>query len=148
MPFGSVGHAPGTLNHPQPSRGGVVENVTFKDMTLNGCGTFIDANLVWRMVEDYEPFFPRTVLRNIRVINVSGTARTVGTISGDPAAPIPEGTFIFDGCRIKADKGLMLSNVEQRNFDGLEVRLPEGEEFLNFRNDAVRGVSPENKTGR
>lgn len=132
----------------QPSRGGVVENVTFKDMTLNGCGTFIDANLVWRMVEDYEPFFPRTVLRNIRVINVSGTARSVGTISGDPAAPIPEGTFIFDGCRIKADKGLMLSNVGQRNFDGLEVQLPEGEEFLNFRNDAVRGVSPENKTGR
>ena len=132
----------------QPSRGGVVENVTFKNMTLNGCGTFIDANLVWRMVEDYEPFFPRTVLRNIKVINVSGTARSVGTISGDPAAPIPEGTFIFDGCRIKADKGLMLSNVGQRNFDGLEVRLPEGEDFLNFRNDAVRGVSPENKTGR
>ena len=132
----------------QPSRGGVVENVTFKNMTLNGCGTFIDANLVWRMVEDYEPFFPRTVLRNIRVINVSGTARSVGTISGDPAAPIPEGTFIFDGCRIKADKGLMLSNVGQRNFDGLVVQLPEGEEFLNFRNDAVRGVSPENKTGR
>lgn len=132
----------------QPSRGGVVENVTFKNMTLNGCGTFIDANLVWRMVEDYEPFFPRTVLRNIKVINVSGTARSVGTISGDPAAPIPEGTFIFDGCRIKADKGLMLSNVGQRNFDGLEVQLPEGEEFLNFRNDAVRGVSPENKTGR
>ena len=132
----------------QPSRGGVVENVTFKNMTLNGCGTFIDANLVWRMVEDYEPFFPRTVLRNIRVINVSGTARTVGTISGDPAAPIPEGTFIFDGCRIKADKGLMLSNVGQRNFDGLEVQLPEGEEFLNFRNDAARGINSGNKTGR
>lgn len=132
----------------QPSRGGVVENVTFKNMTLNGCGTFIDANLVWRMVEDYEPFFPRTVLRNIRVINVSGTARSVGTISGDPAAPVPEGTFIFDGCRIKADKGLMLSNVGQRNFDGLEVQLPEGEEFLNFRNDAARGINSGNKTGR
>lgn len=132
----------------QPSRGGVVENITFKNMTLNGCGTFIDANLVWRMVEDYEPFFPRTVLRNIRVINVSGTARTVGTISGDPAAPIPEGTFIFDGCRIKADKGLMLSNVEQRNFDGLEVRLPEGEDFLNFHKAAMRGINSGNKTGR
>lgn len=132
----------------QPSRGGVVENVTFKNMTLNGCGTFIDANLVWRMVEDYEPFFPRTVLRNIKVINVSGTARSVGTISGDPAAPIPEGTFIFDGCRIKADKGLMLSNVGQRNFDGLEVQLPEGEDFLNFHKAAERGINSGNKTGR
>ena len=68
--------------------------------------------------------------------------------SGDPAAPVPEGTFIFDGCRIKADKGLMLSNVGQRNFDGLEVQLPEGEEFLNFRNDAARGINSGNKTGR
>lgn len=132
----------------QPSRGGLVENITFKDMRLDGCGTFIDANMVWRMVEDYEPFFPRTTLRNIRVINVSGTARTVGSISGDPAAPIPEGTFIFEGCRIRADKGLTLSNVEQRNFDGLEVQLPEGEDFLNFHKAAVRGTNSENKTGR
>ena len=42
----------------------------------------------------------------------------------------------------------MLSNVGQRNFDGLEVQLPEGEEFLNFRNDAARGINSGNKTGR
>lgn len=119
----------------QPSRGGIVENITFKDMTLDDCGTFIDANMVWRMVEDYEPFSPRTQLRDIHVINVSGTAKSVGVISGDPAAPIPEGTFKFSGCSIKADKGLTISNVEQRNFDGLEVRLPEGEEFLNIRDN-------------
>ena len=59
----------------------------------------------------------------------------MGVISGDPAAPIPEGTFKFSGCSIKADKGLTISNVEQRNFDGLEVRLPEGEEFLNIRDN-------------
>lgn len=116
----------------QPSRGGIVENITFKDMKLDGCGTFIDANMIWRMVEDYEPFSPRTRLGNIQVINVSGTVKSVGNIIGDPAEPIPEGTFIFRDCRIRADRGLSLSNVLQKNFDGLEAELPAGVQLLNF----------------
>ena len=96
------------------------------------CGTDNSSNLI-----DFWKFDGSTwtQLRDIHVINVSGTAKSVGVISGDPAAPIPEGTFKFSGCSIKADKGLTISNVEQRNFDGLEVRLPEGEEFLNIRDN-------------
>ena len=56
----------------QPSRGGIVEDITFSNMQLNGCGTFIDANMIWRMVENYEPFDPRTQLRDLKVINFSG----------------------------------------------------------------------------
>lgn len=115
----------------QPSRGGVVEDVTFKNMTLNDCGTFISANMIWRMVEDYPDYSPRTVLRDIKVINVSGTVRTVGEIIGDPAAPIPEGTFTFDNCNLKAERGLNLANVNQQNFEGLIVELPEGEQKIN-----------------
>lgn len=111
----------------QPSRGGVVENITFKDFTLNNCGTFIDANMIWRMVEDYEPYNPRTVLRDIKVINVSGTAKTVGSIIGDPAAPFPEGTFKFENCHMNVQRGLKLANVEQQNFDGLYITVPDGE---------------------
>lgn len=128
----------------QPSRGGLVENITFKDMKLKGCGTFIDANMVWRMVEDYEAFSPRTMLRNIKVIDVTGTAKSVGNIIGDPAAPIPEGTFTFIDCRIKADKGLKLSNVDQRDFSGLDMILPEGEEQF----DIVSGNTGRQSAGR
>lgn len=125
----------------QPSRGGVVEDITFKNMTLDNSGTFISANMIWRMVEDYPEYTPRTVLRNIRVINVSGTAKSVGSIIGDPAAPIPEGTFKFEGCRMTVQKGLNLANVDQQNFEGLEITAPEGVEAITRRAVSVGGKS-------
>src|SRR5574344_467348 len=112
----------------QPSRGGVVENVTFKNFKLDNCDTFISANMIWRMVENYPDYTPRTQLKDIKVINVSGKVKSVGEIIGDPAAPIPEGTFKFEGCTLEAQKGLNLANVDQKNFDGLEMSLPAGTE--------------------
>ena len=112
----------------QPSRGGIVEDITFSNMTLNNCGTFISANMMWRMKEDYKPFTPRTQLKDIKVINVCGSAKSVGEILGDPEAPIKEGTFTFSGCKLDVQRGLTLSNVEQENFDGIEMTLPEGQE--------------------
>lgn len=111
----------------QPSRGGVVENITFKDFILDSCGTFISANMIWRMVDDYPEYFPRTALRNINIINVCGTAKSAGDIIGDPQAPFPEGTFHFEGCRLDVQRGLRLANVQQTDFSGLEINVPEGE---------------------
>jgi hypothetical protein len=112
----------------QPSRGGIVEDITFSNMTLNGCGTFIDANMIWRMVENYEPYNPRTQLRDLKVINVSGKVKSVGNIYGDPDAPLPEGTFHFEGCKLEAERGLSLANVDQTDFSGIEITVPEGVE--------------------
>ena len=110
----------------QPSRGGLVEDITFKDFELKNCGTFIDANMIWRMVEDYPEYDPRTELRDIKVIGLKGSVRSVGSIYGDPAAPIKEGTFTFKDCVIDAQRGLYLANVDQENFDGLTINVPEG----------------------
>lgn len=112
----------------QPSRGGIIEDVTFKDMQLNNCGTFISANMIWRMVEDYPEYTPRTLLKDIKVINVSGKVKAVGMLVGDPAAPFQEGTFQFSGCFLEAGEGLTLANVEQKNFDGLNIVVPDGTE--------------------
>lgn len=113
----------------QPSRGGIVEDITFSNMTLNDCGTFISANMMWRMVENYEPYNPRTVLRDIKIINVSGTVKNVGELIGDSDLHFPEGTFKFDNCHLNASKsGLTLTNVDQKNFDGVFITVPEGQE--------------------
>ncbi len=122
----------------QPSRGGVVENITFRNYTLKGSGTFIDANMIWRMVEDYVPYFPRTVLRNIRVEGCQGEVKSIGVITGDPDAPFPEGTFIFENCNVKAETGLRLSNVLQTNFEGLNITVPEGVEAITRAPGVVR----------
>ena len=122
----------------QPSRGGVVENITFRNYTLKGSGTFIDANMIWRMVEDYVPYFPRTVLRNIRVEGCQGEVKSIGVITGDPDAPFPEGTFIFENCNVKAETGLRLTNVLQTNFEGLNITVPEGVEAITRAPGVVR----------
>lgn len=112
----------------QPSRGGVVEDITFSNMKLDDCGTFISANMMWRMVENYEPYNPRTLLKDIKVINVTGKAKNMGDITGDPEAPIREGTFKFEGCKLEVQRGLILSNVDQQDFSGIEMILPEGQQ--------------------
>lgn len=115
----------------QPSRGGIVEDVTFSNMTLNDCGTFLSANMIWRMVEDYPDYNPRTVLRNIKVINVSGTVKNVGEILGDPAAPIQEGAFHFENCNLVASqRGLSLANVDQQDFSGINITVPDGQQAI------------------
>ena len=125
----------------QPSRGGIVEDITFSNMTLNNSGTFISANMIWRMVENYEPYNPRTVLNDIKVINVSGTCKNVGEILGDPDAPLKEGSFKFEGCNLEAQRGLRLANVLQQDFSGLNIKLPEGQQPINRVEVVVGGRS-------
>ncbi len=111
----------------QPSRGGTVENITFEDITLENAATFISANLIWRMVEDYAPYSPRTQLRNIVIRNIQGTARTAGSIVGDPEQPIPAGAFTFENCRIEAERGLSIANIQQTSFPGLDIHVASGD---------------------
>lgn len=125
----------------QPSRGGLVEDITFSNMTLNGCQTFISANMIWRMVEDYPDYSPRTLLKDIKVINVSGNVKSVGEIFGDPAAPIAEGTFKFEACKLTADKGLTVANVDQQDFSGIDLKLPSGVQPIEKVNVSVGGRS-------
>ncbi len=117
----------------QPSRGGLVENITFEDMTLNNSSTFITVNLIWRMVEDYKPFSPRTQLKNIVVKNVNGKVKSVGRIIGDPDSPIADGTFHFENCNIEAENGLSLAYVDQSKFDGLNIKVANGEPIMRIK---------------
>jgi len=123
----------------QPSRGGVVEDITFKDFKLNGCGAFISANMIWRMVENYPDYTPRTRLRNINIINARGKVKKVGEIFGDPASPIAEGTFKFENCSLDAAGSLYLANVDQKDFDGLKINVPDGIEPIKRVEVAVGG---------
>ncbi len=88
----------------QPSRGGVVENITYRDLTLNGTKKAFEFNMAWRMRPPLKPpSDPLPVVRNVRIINVSGTTDYVGDMHG------LEDSFItnvsFQSCHIKARRG-------------------------------------------
>ena len=67
----------------QPSRGGVVENITYRNIQLKNTRQAFNFNMEWRMVPPIAP--PAkvlTVVRNVKLINITGTVKAGGVIHG------------------------------------------------------------------
>lgn len=107
----------------QPGRGGVVENITFEDITINKSRNAFDIDMEWRMVPPLAPaYYPLTQLRNIHFKNIMGTAESAGIIHGYKEAPFNEKTFTFENCHIKAKKNLEIKNANI-NLKGFTVDI-------------------------
>ncbi len=110
----------------QPSRGGVVENITYQNFTLKGTRKAVEFNMAWRMVPPIKP--PAKVLpvvRNVRLINISGTVQSIGDIHGLEGSPI-QGVS-FKNCKLTADKGLLIEHARGVDLSGLNATVKEGE---------------------
>ena len=110
----------------QPSRGGVVENITYRNITLHGTRQAFEFNLEWRMVPPIAP--PAKVLpvvRNVKIINVHGDVDTVGVIHGLAGSPIRD--IHFENCDVTANKGFKLEHARNVDMSGLKLQVKEGE---------------------
>jgi polygalacturonase len=110
----------------QPSRGGVVENITYRNMTLHETRQAFEFNLEWRMVPPIAP--PAAVLpvvRNVQIINVTGDVESVGIIHGLAGSPIQG--ILFKDCKITAKKGFKLDHVRDVDLAGLSLDVKEGD---------------------
>jgi len=113
----------------QPSRGGVVENITYRDIVLKDVRKAFEFNMAWRMRPPVKPpSDPLPVVRNVRIINVSGTADSVGDMRGLKDSPIENVTF--ENCRVKAQKGFVLENVKGVDLSGLDIEVEQGEAII------------------
>jgi polygalacturonase len=110
----------------QPSRGGVVENITYKDITLHQTREAFEMNMEWRMVGPRQPDSnPLPVVRNVKIINVTGDVKNVGVIHGLPGSPIQGITF--ENCKITADRGFRLDNARDVDLKGLTIDVKQGD---------------------
>jgi polygalacturonase len=110
----------------QPSRGGVVENITYRDIQLIDTRQAFEFNLEWRMVPPIAP--PAKVLpvvRNVTIRNVSGTVKSVGMMHGLVDSPIEN--VKFENCKITAQRGFTMENARKVDLSGLTVEVKEGE---------------------
>ena len=110
----------------QPSRGGVVENITYRDMKLHETRQAFEFNLEWRMVPPIAP--PAKVLpvvRNVRIINVTGDVQSVGVIHGLADSPIRG--VDFENCKITAQKGFRLDHARNVDLSRLQLEVKEGD---------------------
>jgi polygalacturonase len=109
----------------QPSRGGVIEDVVFRNIQLDHVRQAFEFLLQWRMVPPLAP--PAKVLtdvRNVRLLDFTGTAQSLGVMNGLSASPIHD--VKFKHCRITAQRGLTLANVKDLDLTGLPATVAEG----------------------
>ena len=109
----------------QPSRGGVVENITYSDMQLKDTRVAFEFNMEWRMVPPIAP--PAKVLpvvRNVTIRNITGTVRTVGMMHGLAGSPILN--VKFEKCNITADRGFVIENARKVDLSGLKITVKNG----------------------
>ena len=110
----------------QPSRGGVVENITYSDIVLKDTRVAFEFNMEWRMVPPIAP--PAKVLpivRNVIIRNVSGTTKNVGMMHGLAGSPILN--VKFEKCNITADKGFVMENARKVDLSGLKITVKSGD---------------------
>ncbi len=113
----------------QPSRGGVVENITYKNISLENTRQAFEFNMEWRMRPPVKaPSDPLPLVRNVKIINVSGTVANAGFIHGLKDSHIEN--VVFENCDIKAKKGLLIENVSNVDLSGLKILVEEGEPVL------------------
>jgi polygalacturonase len=113
----------------QPSRSGVVENITYRNLELRDVRQAVEFTMAWRMVPPIAP--PAKVLpivRNVKLINLHGTATAVGSMHGLP------GSFIdgikFENCNVTAQTGLVIENARNVDTAGLKITVKEGEPII------------------
>ena len=113
----------------QPSRGNVVEDITYHDIQINHVDQALEFNMEWRMVSPIAP--PAKILpkiRNIKIINISGSARSVGYIHGLKDSPIEN--IQFKNCNISANTGLVVDNIKDTDFSGLKIEVKSGSPII------------------
>ncbi|MEJ6982193.1 glycoside hydrolase family 28 protein [Pedobacter sp. P351] len=112
----------------QPSRGGVVENITYKNLILKDTRQAFEFNMAWRMVNPKPPAKVLPVVRNVRIINVRGTARAVGNMKGLEQSPIVG--VKFKNCEITAQRGFSIEHATNVDLSGLMIKGVTGEPIL------------------
>jgi exo-poly-alpha-galacturonosidase len=110
----------------QPSRGGVVENITYRDIELHDTRKMVEFDLEWNMrINVAGDVRVATTVRNVKLINISGITGTVGIIHGLKDSLIDG--VVFENCAITAQRGLVIENARHIDLTGLKIDVQEGE---------------------
>jgi polygalacturonase len=106
-----------------PSRGGVVEDIVYRHFRIDRVRQAFEINMDWRSGTG-RPETPAKVLpvfRDIRLIDVTGSAASAGVIRGLDGSPVTGVTFT--GCKITAQKGLVVDRANAVDLSGLAIDL-------------------------
>ena len=98
-------------------------------MVLKNTRKAVEFTMAWRMVGTVKP--PAKVLpvvRNIKLINITGTVNAVGDMHGLAGSPIEN--VVFKHCSLTAKTGLLLEYVDHVDLSGLKMQVASGEKII------------------
>ena len=114
----------------QPSRGGVVENITFRNFQLRNVRRAFEINMEWTssrgVLAPASKVLP--ILRNVRLINVIGTSQSGGLIHGLAGSPVSD--VKFKNCKITARESLVVEHARKIDFSGLKLIVEKGDPIV------------------
>lgn len=123
----------------QPTRGGTIDHIVYRNYKIDHVGQAFEFNLAWNMRIN-NPGAPHpTTMKDIFLINVSGTAAHAGHMEGLPATPITDVHFI--DCSVTADTPLRINHTERVDTSGLHVVNTAGEPLPTISGDAQRAAT-------
>jgi exo-poly-alpha-galacturonosidase len=109
----------------QPSRGGEIDDIVFRDIKLVNVRSFVEFLMDWDMrLSRARPAANLTDVHNVVLENYTGTARTGGVIHGLSGGPIRDVKFI--NCNVSAPSGLMMDHADQIDTSGLNLKVAHG----------------------
>ncbi|HTB62827.1 MAG TPA: glycosyl hydrolase family 28 protein [Opitutales bacterium] len=120
------------------TRGGVIENITYENITFNDVQRCYEINLNWTATSSAGPRMP-PVLRNVKIINCSGLGDSAGYIYGLYDSQISNVTF--DNCHVTTYTGITIADVTNDvvasvQGPGLKVDSEDGQPII------LRGNTP------
>jgi len=107
----------------QPTRGGTVENIVYRNIRIANTRSIFDFNMDWRATPGSGARMPTTV-KNVYIINVTGNANGGGAITGLADSPITN--ILFKDCVLTANTGVRITNATNLDTAGLKLTVPNG----------------------
>ena len=129
----------------QPSRGGMIEDIIYRDIQMNHTREAVEFDMSWRMVGPaLPPAKVLTIVRNIQFYNFTGTCQSGGNIRGLKGSPIDNVKFV--NCKISAQRGLTIGTATNIDTSGLDLTVAQGQPIINL--DAAPAASPAQPTAQ
>jgi exo-poly-alpha-galacturonosidase len=111
-----------------PGRGGVVENVTFRNVTESKVRTAVRITTAYSVNNDGTPAPVLPILKDVVVENIHcQNAATAITIAGLPNSPIEN--VSFKNCNISARAGASIDNASGISFSNVVINPASGPKF-------------------
>jgi len=127
-------------------RGGLVENVTYSDITMKNVKIPINITAYYPKVpkeDSAQPMTPRTpIYRNIRISNLVATSpRSAGIIVGLPECEVSD--VVLENVCISASEGLTIRNAKAIKLNNVKIETQRGQPFI-LENAVVEGLEQTN----